>query len=362
MMDKVDKRKVINYAGAFIALLIGSGFATGQEIMQYFASYGYLGFLGIIICFLLLSFVGTEFVKAGYEKKFDNPNDIYKHICGKNLGLFYDYFSIFFIFLSFMVMVAGAEATSIQHFDSIPNLGGSILALAVIITVIFGLKRIVDVIGNIGPIIIILAIVVGGISCVKNISQISDALENLKIARESGIMKIASSNFLFAAGSYVGFCLLWLAAFLAQIGKGANSEKEGKEGAIIGALGFSLATLIMSFAIYLSIGKVFDSQIPVLILAKEISPIFANIFSIIIILGIYTTAVPLLWTVVARFAKEGTSKYKLLAIILGVIGAFVGLRIDFSKLVNVVYVINGYIGMILIFIMIFKFFKNKERN
>lgn len=40
-MDQTKGRvvpyKVINYAGAFIALLIGSGFATGQELLQYFA-------------------------------------------------------------------------------------------------------------------------------------------------------------------------------------------------------------------------------------------------------------------------------------------------------------------------------------
>lgn len=47
MNDKsvVKPQKVLTIAGSFIALLIGSGFATGQEIMQYFASYGWWGFL-----------------------------------------------------------------------------------------------------------------------------------------------------------------------------------------------------------------------------------------------------------------------------------------------------------------------------
>lgn len=42
-----------------------------------------------------------------------------------------------------------------------------------------------------------------------------------------------------AALSYIGFCMLWLAAFMAGMGKNANSEKEGSLGAIGGALGFS---------------------------------------------------------------------------------------------------------------------------
>lgn len=362
MNQKINNRKVINYAGAFIALLIGSGFATGQELMQYFASYGYLGMLGVLICFVMMAFVGVEFVRAGYQEKFENPNDVYKYFCGDILGKFYDYFSIFFIFLSYMVMVAGAQATAVEHFNAPANIGGLILAAAAILTVIFGLKGIVEVIGNIGPVVIVLAVIVGGISCVKNFSEISVATENLKIAQEAGIMKMASSNFLFAVGSYVGFCLLWLAAFLAQIGKNANSLEEGRRGAILGALGFSIATLIMSFAIFLSIGKVHDSQIPGLLLAKEISPILANIFSIMILLGIYTTAVPLLWTVIARFAKEKTNKYRILTIVLGVIGAFIGLKIEFSQLVNYVYVLNGYVGLIMIFIMVYKYIQRKVKK
>ena len=35
--------RVATYAGAFIAFLIGSGFATGQEVVQYFSAYGWQG-------------------------------------------------------------------------------------------------------------------------------------------------------------------------------------------------------------------------------------------------------------------------------------------------------------------------------
>ena len=31
---------ILKFAGAYIAFIIGSGFATGQDIMQYFTSNG----------------------------------------------------------------------------------------------------------------------------------------------------------------------------------------------------------------------------------------------------------------------------------------------------------------------------------
>lgn len=45
----VNKKNVINIAGAYIAFLIGSGFATGQEVLQYFTSYGYMGIIGALL-------------------------------------------------------------------------------------------------------------------------------------------------------------------------------------------------------------------------------------------------------------------------------------------------------------------------
>lgn len=351
---RVVPYKVINYAGAFIALLIGSGFATGQELLQYFASWGYWGMAGVALVFILMAYVGVSFVSAGYHQRFENPNDIYKYYCGKLLGTFYDYFSVFFLFLSYTVMVAGAGATLQQHYTLNPYIGSAILMVLAMATVIFGLSRIVDVIGKIGPVIVVMAIIVGIITIATTFQQAQGASELAQEYVQSGEVMTASTSWWLAAGSYVGFCMLWLAAFLAQIGKGANSDTEGKLGAFFGAFGFSLATLLMSLAILFNITQVRGSQIPSLILAGQIHPLLASVFTIIIFAGIYTTAVPLLWTVVARFAKEKTPRFRLLTLVLGIIGGIIGVLLDFDVLVNYVYVLNGYVGMLLLMIMIFR--------
>ncbi|SFE14927.1 YkvI family membrane protein [Peptostreptococcus sp. D1] len=352
--EKISTKKVINYAGAFIALLIGSGFATGQEILQYFTALGYKGILAVILCFVLLAYVGLSFISAGYNNRFDTPNDIYRYYCGKALGTFYDYFSVFFIFLSYTVMIGGAGATTAQHYNWSPYAGGILMGIVVIITAIFGLNRIVEVIGNIGPVIVVIAIFVGGVSIFTHLDGMNTANDVVRDLVASKEIKIANSNWLLSAGSYVGFCMLWLAAFLGQIGASANSDKEGKLGAFWGATGFSLAVLIMSLGIFFSISTLKGSQIPTLILAGEIHPMLANLFSVIILFGIYTTSVPLLWSVVSRFAEEKTSKFRLLSIVFGIAGMFVGLTLKFDTLVNYVYVLNGYVGLALLFIMIFR--------
>lgn len=227
-------------------------------------------------------------------------------------------------------------------------------------TVVFGLGRIVDVIGKIGPPIVVMAIVVGIITIATSWQQAQGASALAKQYVQAGEIKTASTTWWLAAGSYVGFCMLWLAAFLAQMGKRANSDTEGKLGALFGSFGFSVGTLLMALAILFNISLVKGSQIPSLILAERIHPLLATVFSVIIFAGIYTTSVPLLWTVVARFAKEKTSRFKTLTIILGIIGGWIGVILDFDVLVNYVYVLNGYVGILLLAIMVFRSFQWKR--
>lgn len=356
--EKISTYKIINYAGAFIALLIGSGFATGQEVMQYFSSYGYMGALGTLAVFILLAYVGIDFITTGYDKKFEKGNDIYYHYCGKYLGAFYDYFSTFFIFLSFTVMIAGASATGVQHYQWPSWLGGSAMVVLVTITVLFGLSKIVDVIGNIGPVIITIAIFLGIASIITNMEGLKNAPEILQTVE----VKKASTNWFLAASSYVGFCMLWLAAFLAQVGKSAKNRKEAKYGALFGALGFSVAVFLVYLGILGDIKNLAGSQIPSLLLAQNVHPVLATVFSVIIFAGIYTTAVPLLWSVVARFFKEKTTNFKIATVVLAILGGIIGLNLQFDQLVNVVYVLNGYVGIVLLIIMIFRSITARKKS
>ena len=67
MSGKVNIKTVISFAGAYVATVIGSGFATGQEILQFFTFYGYAGIIGGIISMVLFSWFGAEVIDKGRE-------------------------------------------------------------------------------------------------------------------------------------------------------------------------------------------------------------------------------------------------------------------------------------------------------
>ncbi|WP_404988956.1 YkvI family membrane protein [Clostridium culturomicium] len=366
MNKNVSMKTVITFAGAVVAFLIGSGFATGQEVLQYFASYGYWGIAGALLTLVLLIYVCSSFLVVGRRENFERGSDIYKYYCGNKLGIFFDYFSTFFCFLSFTVMISGAGATLNQHYELPVYVGGILIAVLALITVLMGLSRIVDVIGKIGPAIVIISILLGVVSIFQNFGNLGPdvVLPALEELEASGSLMKASTNWGFAAFSYVGFCMLWLAGFLASMGAKAQSEKEASLGGVWGASAFAIAVIIVALGLLGCIKVVAGSQIPNLHLAKNIHPALASVFAVIIIAGIYTTAVPLLWNVSSRFTKDGSKNFRILTVVLALVGAFIGLALPFAKLVNIVYVINGYVGAVLLFIMfgrsLIKIFGKKE--
>nr|WP_312576857.1 hypothetical protein [Sedimentibacter sp.] len=353
----VSIKKILRFAGAFVAFLIGSGFATGQEIIQYFVSYGYMGLVGIIVMFSIFLYMGVTFILFGYEHRNLNQYDIYTYYCGMTIGRFYNYFTIVFAYMSVIVMIGGAGATLNQQFGLPIYAGCIIMAVLSGITVILGLNKIVDIIGKIGPVIAMLSILLGLLAIIKNPMGLITAekiIPNLKLMK-------ASTNWFFAACTYVGFSILWLATFLSSMGATANSKKEAALGAITGVTFFSLAVMAVSLGLLANIELVAGSMIPSLILAENIKKVFAHIFSIAVVAGIYTTSVPLLWTVSSRISNEQSCTFIITTVVLTIVATLIGLNIPFDLLINLVYGINGYIGMVFLIFVITKKIINKYK-
>jgi hypothetical protein len=95
--------------------------------------------------------------------------------------------------MSFVVMIAGAGATINQQYGFNLSVGGILMGILAAGTVIFGLGKIVDVIGKIGPIIVVMSIFLGMASIFKNPEGLAQANN---IIPKLNLMK-ASSNWFF---------------------------------------------------------------------------------------------------------------------------------------------------------------------
>ena len=91
----------------------------------------------------------------------------------------------------------------------------------------------------------------------------------------------------------------------------------------------------------------YEHVIPMLAAVQAHLPFLAGFYSIVIILGIFTTATGQLFILADRFSQQGTKKFY--AIVFGtvVFGIATGSFIPFTTIVNIVYSVLGLSGVIL---------------
>lgn len=343
-------KSILGFSGACIAFYIGAGFATMQEVMQYEASYGSLFGIVIIVAAAIYVYTNISFTNNGHRLKLKRGGDIYKAYCGKWIGSFFDYFSALFCYMSFIVMCGGANSTCIEQWGLPNGMGAIILTIAVIVTVVFGLNGVVNSLKFVGPIIILLIIFVSSWSAITGWSNLRigfDAIDNSKYA----ITQVGNGNPFSSGASYGGFVILWFAAFLAEIGA-KNPVKIVNKGMLLSTIAIFGVAAICCIALIGHIDSTWNAGVPALVLANSIHPLFGEVYAFIIFLGIYSSACPLLWTGSSRIAANGTDKYKLWSIILGLLGCLIACCIPYRPLLNVIYGINGYLGFILVAFML----------
>lgn len=343
--------KIITLSGAFLAFLIGSGVATGQEVMQYYSPYGFKVIGTAITIAVILIVANYGFAYAGKKGGITKGSEVFNFYCGPIAGKAFDLFTVLFCYMSYVVMVSGAASTLQQQYGFPLMVGAILIVVLVGVTVAFGLNSIVDVIGKIGPTLVFLIFIIASISLFMNAGEITTNIA----AIDSGSLKVtkAGANWFLSGASNGGFCILWLAGFTTALGMKEDFKSLMKAN-VISAIVLVVVNSIIGFAILAKIDNVGVLQIPNLYLASEIWAPLAYIFGILIFAAIYTTACPLLWTASSRFAAEGTSKFKTLTAILAVIGLVIALYIPFNVLMNYIYVINGYLGFVVLAIMIIR--------
>ena len=108
MKNKSNIKEIFTFAGTYISVCIGSGFATGQEIMQFFSAHGMISLLSNVICMGIMSYCGANLLGIGNIVKLRSSNDIFTYLCGKYIGSFFKILMPIFFFCSFVVMLSGA--------------------------------------------------------------------------------------------------------------------------------------------------------------------------------------------------------------------------------------------------------------
>lgn len=344
-------KKVLKIGSAFIGIIIGAGFASGQEVLQYFTSFGLMGTVGAVIATALFAYLGMTLTSLGSRLRTTSHKDaVYKISGWRFLGVIVDYIIIFTLFGVGVVMVAGAGSILDQQFG-LPSIAGSILmTVLVILTIMMNVDRVVGVIGSITPFLVLSVILVSAYSLFTMDASFA-SLNSVAKAQPSSL-----PNWFIAGINYVSFNIAVGASMSLVMGGAERDEKAAKYGGLAGGLGLGILIILSHLAIYSQVDTVANFDMPMLKIVDDISPILGVLYSLVLFGMIFNTAVSMFFAFGARFTKMGTKNFKVFVGITMIV-AFAASFVGFTKLVALFYPTIGYLGLFLIVALVYASFK-----
>ncbi|HBX23224.1 MAG TPA: hypothetical protein DEF34_06305 [Desulfotomaculum sp.] len=354
---ETKSRKVSSFqiGATYIGVTIGAGFASGQEVLQFFAFFGQDSFPALLLTTVMFVFFGWLVLRLGALLKATSHREVIMHASGKSLGVVVDIVITFFLFGSFTVMLAGAGASVEQQFGISPLAGTLGMAVISLVTVLFGLTGIVSAMSVLVPVMVIGVLgVFVGVQIVSPLTLQEVLAFNLPNAA-------VMPSWPLSAATYVSYNMLVAVAVLSPLGASAGMGRRLKDGALLGGVGLGLGILVINLVL-MSIPQSAGFPIPMIYIANQIFPLAGVLYTMVLVMAIYTTAVGGLYGFSARVADVlGKNNFRsgvLVTVLLAVIASQVG----FTILVRFLYTGLGIGGFLMLGGLLYNFFRGGLRR
>lgn len=335
----------VKVALAFVGLIVGAGFATGQEMIQYFTSFGAVGIWGAVISGLLVTAAGSVTLLPGSYFMAESHSKVFGNVAHPWLSRFLDWSVTFTLFSVGFVMIAGAGSTLEQQFGLPTWIGAGLMALLALAAGQLDVDRVSSIISGITPLVVI-AILAAFVWTMFDLPQDLSQLSAVAQQAESPVRP-----WWVSAMNYTGMNLMVAVSMCLVIGGSTPNTREAVWGGFSGGLLYMILVLMVVVLLYLNIQDVGQAEVPMLSLFESIHPAAAAVMVVIVYLMIFNTVIGLFYALGRRLTVRAPHRYRpvfLLVCLVGYALSFLG----FSTLMSYIYPLVGYIGMLMIVVFI----------
>lgn len=345
-------KRSFQIGSAFVGLIVGAGFASGQEVMQYFTSFGMWGLFGGILATLLFMFLGYTFAQIGADLQSISHKSVIYYIGGRYIGAILDILITFFLFGVAVVMFAGAGSTFEQMFGIHTTVGSIIMVVLTILTLLLNTKKIINLIAFITPYLITIIFIILLYSIFTMDVSFSEA--DILAKKEPS----AAPNWVLGAFLYVSYNLAAGAALLIVLSGLTKDRKIAGRGGLLGGLMLGSLIMLIHLGMFVKMDVVAGLDMPTLALANEVHPAVGILMAIALLGMMYNTAVGMFYSFTVRFITPESKLFKVAVVVIGLLG-FLASRVGFTTLVNEVYSVMGYLGFALIIAAVIAWFRKR---
>jgi len=335
-------------AATYVGAVMGAGFASGQEIQQFFTNYGYMGLVGILISALLFSVLGWIMLDLQQRWKITSYPEFFKRLLGQRWGNRINILISALLVLGMIAMLSGAGALFVQYFELSSEVGRILTALVIGIALWYRGEGVLWINTVLIPLKFLFCL---GIALVAVLIGIESTGESILMLGNPLIQ-----NWFFSGILYVSFNLTLAIVVFASLGK--EVQKPGaRMGAVAGGIALGVFALVIGLAL-LRFPEVGSLEIPMVAVAGKLGKWPGFLYVVVLWLAMLTAAIGNGFSLVTRFTEETKLDYRIISLVLLIITYFLA-EIRFSSIVKIVYPLFGYLGLIFLPLLFYAWRKSR---
>ncbi|MEH7238241.1 YkvI family membrane protein [Bacillus sp. JJ1562] len=323
----------------YVGTIVGAGFATGREIVEFFTQYGMYGLIGIGISGFLFIWLGTRIMIIANRIQADSYKEFNEYLFGRKIGFIVNALMLLVLIGVTSVMLSGAGAVFHEQLGLSYQLGIVVTSALSIFVLTYGVKGLFGVNMFVVPIMIFFSVV---LAVEVIITDASSLLRTPDI--ESQSFKWMISPFLYAA-----FNLAMAMPVLVPLAKEMDNEKALRWGGLIG--GGALCLILITSHISLSaLPNVESFEIPMAEVMKNFMSAFFWLYILVIYGEIFTSVIGNLFGLERQLINIIKLPSILIVFIILSI-AYVISQLGYGSLISFLYPLFGYMSLILLVLL-----------
>ena len=328
----------MNIGMIYAGTVLGAGFASGQEILSFFARFGPNGMWGVLIAGCLFILLGHIILRKTYQHNLTSYDSFLQLTLPRPLVRPTSVIITLFLLVTYVAMISGSGALVRERF-SLPPIAG-ILATSLLCFVVFA--------GSLKGVSLLNAILTPTMTA--GMLWVSVSLLLSDTATMASFGQALANNHIASAFSYVGFNLLTASVMLVSLRPMLNNRRTCLGGAAVGGGLLAACGLLAYLVLARFAGAVANSQLPLFALSGRLGSWAYNAYGVVLYIARITTAVSVGFGLLQKITVTGLSHRATCLLLCG--GAIPFSLIRFDVMVGTFYTLFGYIGLVLLFFVL----------
>lgn len=265
-------------AFTYIGTVVGAGFASGKEIVEFFVQYGTQGLVGIILATMLFIWAGIRVMLIAYRIQADSYQEVSTYLFGHPFGTVFNTLLLTVLLGTTSVMLAATGAIFWESFRLSPQIGIWFSMILIFFVTKKGLFAIHHVNSIFVPMLIGFTVLV--FLYTKPWLDTNVVVESLR-----------PWAWLSSPFYYVALNVTLTQAVLIPMGRQSTSEKPLILGGIIGGLGIGLLLLLAYASLSVKMPGIHHAEMPMIAVLQGLGPTIPFLFSLLVYAEIFSTLV-----------------------------------------------------------------------